>query len=142
MLLLFVGVSMQAQSIANEQMDERFNNEDNKIPFGWYAKGWSVEKGLISSKSSSSFGGFDMSSIGSEGSGSPMDNFDMSSLFGSNDTYWLLTPPVDVKQGEQLVFSAKKKKSDSGIGGGSGGGMDMGMGSFFVVERSVYGSNK
>ena len=143
MSLLFMGVGMQAQSIATEQMDERFNNDDNKIPFGWFAKGWSVENGLISSKSSSSFGGFDPSTItgGGEG-GSPMDNFDMSSLFGSNETYWLLTPPVDVKQGEQMVFSAKKKKDDSGIGGGSGGGMDMGMGSFFAVERSVYGSNK
>ena len=140
MLLLLGGVNIQAQSIAAEQMDERFNNEDNKIPFGWYAKGWSVEKGLISSKSSSSFGGFDPSTMGDGGNGIP--EFDMSSFFGSNETYWLLTPPVDVKQGEQLVFSAKKKKSDSGIGGGSGGGMDMGMGSFFVVERSVYGSNK
>ena len=140
MLLLLGGVNIQAQSIAAEQMDERFNNEDNKIPFGWYAKGWSVENGLISSDSSSSFGGFDPSTMGDGGNGIP--EFDMSSFFGSNETYWLLTPPVDVKQGEQLVFSAKKKKSDSGIGGGSGGGMDMGMGSFFVVERSVYGSNK
>ena len=137
LLCIVGGVNMHAQSIAAEQMDERFNNEDNKIPFGWFAKGWSVEKGLISSDSSSSFGGFGSSTPGGEG-GTP--EFDMSSLFGSNDTYWLLTPPVDVKQGEQLVFSAKKKKDDSGIGGGSGGSMD--MGSFFVVERSVYGSNK
>ena len=34
MSLLFMGVGMQAQSIATEQMDERFNNDDNKIPFG------------------------------------------------------------------------------------------------------------
>ena len=27
-LLLLVGVSMQAQSVATEQMDERFNDED------------------------------------------------------------------------------------------------------------------
>ena len=139
MLLLLTGASMRAQSIAAEQMDERFN-DGTKIPFGWFAKGWSVENGLISSDSSSSFGGFDPSTMGDGGNGTP--EFDMSSFFGSNETYWLLTPPVDVKQGEQMVFSAKKKSSDdSGMGGGSGG-MDMGMGSFFVVERSVYGSNK
>ncbi len=137
MLLLLTGASMRAQSIAAEQMDERFN-DGTKIPFGWFAKGWSVENGLISSDSSSSFGGFDPSTMGDGGNGIP--EFDMSSFFGSNETYWLLTPPVDVKQGEQLVFSAKKKSSDdSGMGGGSGG---MDMGAFFVVERSVYGSNK
>jgi hypothetical protein len=33
MLLLFVGVSMQAQSVATEQMDERFNDGTN-LPYG------------------------------------------------------------------------------------------------------------
>lgn len=33
MLLLFVGVSMKAQSIASKQMDERFNN-GTKFPLG------------------------------------------------------------------------------------------------------------
>jgi len=41
MLLLFVGVSMQAQSVAEEQMDERFN--DNKLPYGWFTEGWVVD---------------------------------------------------------------------------------------------------
>ena len=127
MLLLCVGVSMQAQSISAEQMDERFN-DGTSIPYGWFSKGWSVKDGLISSKSESSFGGF------GEGGSPNMDDFDMSSIFGSNESYSLLTPPVSVKQGEELVFSAKKADSQ-------GSGMDMG-GSFFVVEKSVYGSNK
>ena len=34
MLLLFVGVSIQAQSIATEQMDERFNDGDKSPSAG------------------------------------------------------------------------------------------------------------
>lgn len=129
-LLLLVGVNIQAQSIAAEQMDERFN-DGTTVPFGWFSRGWSVKDGLISSKSSSSFGGFGEGGGGGMGNFNP-DDFDMSSIFGSNDTYTLLTPPVSVQQGEDLVFSAKK----------ASGGMDMSMGAFFVVEKSVYGSNK
>ena len=44
MLLLFVGVSMQAQSIANEKMDERFNN-GTKFPIGWFGEGWKIGDG-------------------------------------------------------------------------------------------------
>ena len=43
-LLLFVGVSTMAQSVATEQMDERFN-DGTKIPFGWFAEGWKVSDG-------------------------------------------------------------------------------------------------
>lgn len=50
MLLLLVGVSMQAQSISAEQMDERFN--DNKLPYGWFAKDWEVDStGVVKKKS-------------------------------------------------------------------------------------------
>jgi len=33
---------MQAQSVAEEQMDERFN--DNKLPYGWFTEGWVVDR--------------------------------------------------------------------------------------------------
>ena len=41
--LLFAGLSMQAQSISAEQMDERFNA--GEIPYGWFTEGWSVNDG-------------------------------------------------------------------------------------------------
>ena len=140
MSLLFMGVNMRAQSISAEQMDERFNDGTN-MPFGWFAEGWSVKDGHATSKSQSSFGGFGGGGTGTgTGTGTGMGDFDMSSLFGSNKSYYLLTPPVNVTPGDELVFSAKKPgKDDSGMGGG-GGSMD--MGAFFVVEKSVYGSNK
>ena len=71
--------------------------------------------------------------------------FDISSLLeslmggGGNDNY-LLTPPLVVKEGESLVFSAKKGKSDD-----SGSGMSFSFGSSdstFVVERTVYSRNQ
>ena len=112
LLLLFVGAnSMKAQ------MDERFN--DGKIPYGWYADGWTVKDNAAQKGSSSE--GFSMGTL--------MDGGD------SGFTY-LLTPPLKVASGENLVFSAKKSK---------GGGMDSFMGSndsTFVVERSVYGEHK
>ena len=122
---------MRAQSISAEQMDERFNDGTN-MPFGWFAEGWSIKDGHATSKSQSSFGGFGGGGTGTgTGTGTGMGDFDMSSLFGSNKSYYLLTPPVNVTPGDELVFSAKKPgKDDSGMGGG-GGSMD--MGAFFVV---------
>ncbi len=38
MLLLLTGVGMKAQSIAEKQMDERFN-DGTKMPYGWFAEG-------------------------------------------------------------------------------------------------------
>ena len=58
---------------------------------------------------------------------------------GGNDNY-LLTPPLVVKDGEKLVFSAKKGKADD-----SGSGMSISFGSSdstFVVERTVYSRNQ
>ncbi len=46
MLFLFVGVNMQAQSVAEEPMDERFNDGTN-LPYGWFTEGWSVKDGVI-----------------------------------------------------------------------------------------------
>ena len=134
MLFLFVGLSMQAQSVAAEQMDERFN--DNKLPYGWFTEGWQVDStGVIRTEGSSS--GFDIEEMmGGEGGG-----FDPSSLFGGgddNDNY-LLTPPLMVKEGETLVFSAKKEKSDDSSSSFSFGGSSD---STFVVERSVYSRNQ
>ena len=99
------------------QMDERFN--DGKIPYGWYADGWTV-KDNAAQKGSSSQG------------------FDMGTMMGGGDEAfnYLMTPPLKVASGENLVFSAKK-------------GEDSGMGSFmgdsdstFVVERTIYGQHK
>ena len=66
MLLLFAGVSMQAQSVAAEQMDERFN-DGTKLPYGWFTEGWTVKDGAIQTKASSGF------------------SFDLESLFGTGE---------------------------------------------------------
>lgn len=55
MLLLFVVVSMQAQSIASEQMDERFNDV-TKFPRGWFGEGWKVENGKAKAKATEDSG--------------------------------------------------------------------------------------
>jgi len=164
MLLLFVGVGMQAQSVATEQMDERFN--DNKLPYGWFTEGWEVDStGVIRTKASSGFS-FDLESLigSSSKKQEPEENPEedpeedpeenpeenkgqfnigdlLSSLMGgdSNDNY-LLTPPLVVNDGESLVFSAKKGGSDD-----SGSGFSISLGgsdSTFVVERSVYSRNE
>ena len=111
-MLLFLG----ANSV-KAQMDERFN--DGKIPYGWYADGWTV-KDNAAQKGSSSAG------------------FDMTTMMGGGDeafTY-LMTPPLKVANGEKLEFSAKKGE-DSGMGSFMGG-----SDSTFVVERTVYGQHK
>lgn len=57
---------------------------------------------------------------------------------------YLLTPPVEVKNGESLVFSARKPKGDdNGMGFSFDMKAIMGMtDTLFVVERSVYGRNQ
>ena len=116
MLLLFVGVSMQAQSVATEQMDERFN-DGTKLPYGWFAEGWEVKEGVAQKKASE---GFDMTSLMGGG--------------GSSGFSYLMTPPLQVQAGEKLVFSAKKAAA-TGLGAMMGGSSD----STFVVEQAVYG---
>ena len=159
MLLLFVGVSMQAQSIATEQMDERFNG-GTKFPFGWFGEGWKIDNGKAKAKATKDSGnsGFPGMGAGSMGdnpmSENPMGDNPMSSMGGMNmfggdriRTY-LLTPPVSVKEGENMVFSARKSSGDDGgMGGGMGFSFDLKaiMGftdTLFVVERSVYGRNQ
>ena len=157
MLLLFVGVGMRAQSIANEQMDERFN-DGTKFPRGWFGEGWTVKDGKAKAKATEDSGnnGFPGMGDGSMGDNPMSDNpmgdnpmGSMGSMFGGNRirTY-LLTPPISVKDGEDMVFSARKTNGDDGgMGGGMGFSFDLKaiMGftdTLFVVERSVYGRNQ
>ena len=119
MLLLFVGVNMRAQSIATEQMDERFN-DGTKLPYGWFAEGWEVKDGVAQKKASS---GFDMTTMMGSGGSSGFD--------------YLMTPPLQVQDGEKLVFSARKAKA-SGMGAMMGGSSD----STFVVEQAFYGQHQ
>ena len=137
LLLLFVGLNMRAQSVATEQMDERFN-EGTKLPFGWFTEGWTVKDGVIQTKSSSS--GFDLEALmgnskkedpedpestGSDPEESPDDkqeenkgSFNLEDLLnsfmgGDSKPNYLLTPPLVVNEGESLVFCAKKSSSDN-----------------------------
>ena len=119
MLLLFVGVNMRAQSIATEQMDERFN-DGTKLPYGWFAEGWEVKDGVAQKKASS---GFDMTTMMGGGGSSGFD--------------YLMTPPLQVQASEKLVFSARKAKA-SGMGAMMGGSSD----STFVVEQAFYGQRQ
>lgn len=158
MLLLMVGVSLQAQSVSDKQMDERFN--DNKLPYGWFTEGWKVDSTGVVKKG----GGFDLSELlGSFGNNQPEENnpeenpenpeektendstknqtpsIDLSKLMGGGSSYnYLMTPPLSVQSGEVLVFSAKKGGGgDSGLGSFMGGDSD----STFVLERAVYGEH-
>ena len=115
LLLLLIGVNMQAQSVAAEQMDERFN--DGKMPYGWFGEGWTVKDGAA--QKASDDGGMGMPGMG-----------------GGSSFNYLLTPPLQVQEGEKIVFSAKKGE-DSGMGSMMGG-----SDSTFVVERSVYSERK
>ena len=161
MLLLLIGVSSKAQSISANQMDERFN--DNKLPYGWFTQGWKVDSTGVVKKGGSD--GFDISELlGSLGNNQPEEktegdpenpeettendstknqtpSIDLSKLMGGGeDSYnYLMTPPLSVKSGEVLTFSAKK-----GEGGGSGIGSFMGgdNDTTFVVERAIYGEHR
>lgn len=145
MLLLFVGVNIQAQPIATEQMDERFN-DGTKFPFGWFGEGWTVKDGKAKAKATEDSGNNGFGGMGGSGGGGGAG---MGSMFGGDRirTY-LLTPPVAVQDGEDLVFSVRKTNGDDdGMGGGMGFSFDMkaimGMtDTLFVVERSVYGKNQ
>ena len=152
MLLLFVGVNMQAQSIADEQMDERFDN-GTKFPSGWFGEGWKMKDGKAKAKATEDSGnsGFPGMGEGMPGEGNnPMGGMNM--FGGDRKRTYLLTPPVAVNEGEDMVFSARKTNGDDeGFGGmgGSGGGFSFDLkaimgftDTLFVVERSVYGRNQ
>lgn len=144
MLLLLVGASMQAQSVANGQMDERFN-DGTKMPYGWFGEGWKVSDGKVKAEATEESSGFsfDPSQMGNGDPGQQGTPNMMGSMFGGpRYRTYLLTPPVVVKEGEELVFSAQKPSSDEG-----GFSFDikaiMGMTeTIFVVDRSVYGKDQ
>ena len=137
MMLLLTGASMRAQSVAVDQMDERFNDGAN-MPHGWFAEGWKVDDGKAKAKATKDSGnGMGMG----QGQGQGQGDNPMGSMFGGERlrTY-MLTPPLVVEEGENLVFSARKPKAE-------GFSFDlkamMGMSdTIFVVERSVYGRNQ
>ena len=148
MLLLFVGVSLQAQSVATEQMDEQFN-DGTKFPYGWFGEGWKIDDGKAKAKATEDSGNNGFPSMGGDTPGtgsSPMGGMNM--FGGDRIRTYLLTPPVAVEDGEDMVFSARKTSGDdSGFGGSGGFSFDlkaiMGMSdTLFVVERSVYGKNQ
>ena len=127
-------------------MDERFN-DGTKMPFGWFAEGWKVEDGKAKAKATTDSGNsMGMPGMGGDpgenpGTGTP----GMNGMFGGDRlrTY-MLTPPVSVEEGENLVFSARKPSGDEG---GMGFNFDLKaiMGftdTIFVVERSEYGKNQ
>ncbi len=115
-LFFFVGAStIKAQETTETSMDERFN--DGKMPYGWYSEGWQVKDGVAQKGG----GGFDMTTM----------------MGGGSDFNYLMTPPLQVKDGENLVLKAKKGK-DSGMGSMMGGGSD----STFIVERSIYSEHR
>lgn len=131
-LLLLMGVCTNAQSAATGQMDERFN-DGTKLPFGWFAEGWKVDDGKAKALAT---GDSDNNGMGM-GQGKGMN------MFGSDRVRtYLLTPPVDVEEGENLVFSARKPSGDEGSFSFDLKAM-MGMvDTIFVFERSVYGKNQ
>lgn len=110
--LLLAGASMYAQSGSSGQMDERFT--DDKLPYGWFTEGWTVKDNAAQSSSDS--GGFDIGS-----------------LMGGAKSRYLLTPPLNVVDGDSLAFSVKKSGMSFSIGGGTDS---------LIVEKSVYGSGE
>ena len=93
-----------------------------EMPFAWFSEGWEMKENTASvSKVPESMG----------------------PLASSNESYFLMTPPLKVRNDKDvLLFSVKKP-------GGDGGGFDMSSlfgggdeGNKLIVEKSVYGSNK
>ena len=143
LLLLFVGVSMRGQSVASEQMDERFNNGTD-MPYGWFGEGWTVDKGVAKAKATEDSGNSFMP--GSTGTNPGENNNPSTSpggfnMFGGDRVRtYLLTPPVVVQNGEDLVLSARKPSGD-----GFNFDLKAMMGfsdTTFVVDRAVYGRNQ
>ena len=144
MLLLFVGVGMMAQSVDPGQMEERFN-DGTKMPYGWFGEGWKVDGGKAKAKATKDSGNNGMPGMGNGNPGEKENPMQGMNMFGGDRirTY-LLTPPVVVEAGEDMVFSAKKSSGDDN---GMGFSFDlkaiMGMSdTIFVVERSEYGKNQ
>lgn len=114
LFLLAFSMNAQAQTLSDEPMDERFN--DNTLPYGWYAKGWEVKDGVAQKKAE----GFSMGMPGSSSS-----SFD-----------YLLTPPLNNSGFRSIVFKAKKAASQ-GMGSMMGD-----SDSTFVVEYEKYSEHR
>ena len=141
LLMLFVGVSIQAQSVATEQMDERFN-DGTKMPLGWFGEGWKVDDGKAKSKATDDSGNSGMPGMGGNPGENPSQTPGMGGMFGGpRYRTYLLTPPVVVKDGEEMVFSASKPSGDGGFSFDLKAIMGF-TDTIFVVERSVYGRNQ
>ena len=120
-----------------------------KIPYDWFAEGWKIDNGKAKAQATDESSGFDFSQMMNmnpgENPGSTGTPNMMGGMFGGpRYRTYLLTPPVVVKAGEDLVFSASKPSGDDG---GMGFNFDlkaiMGMSdTIFVVERSIYGRNQ
>ena len=134
MLLLLISGNMKAQSVSDEQMDERFN-DGTTLPYGWFTEGWKVKDGAVQTESSS---GFDFEEMMNDENGFDVSKLLESFMGGDSKDNYLLTPPVVVREGESLVFSAKKGKKDNSSSSFSFGSSD----STFVIERSVYSRNQ
>ena len=132
------------------QMDERFDDGTN-MPYGWFGEGWKVDDGVAKAKAvvdnGNGFPGMNQGQGTGMGQGTTpeipgLDDYSMGGgMFGGDHirTY-LLTPPVVVENGEDLVLSARKPKA-----GGFSFDLKAIMGfsdTLFVVERSVYGKNQ
>ncbi len=133
MLLLFAGMSMQAQSVASEQMDEQFS-DGSALPYGWFGEGWKMAKvdddGVVQSEATENKG-FDFGSMGMNPGQNPGQTpstnpstdptqqgsgFGMDGMFGGpRYMTYLLTPPVNVKSGEDLVIRARKTQTEGGF---------------------------
>ena len=149
MLLLFVGAGMKTQSVAQDKMDERFN-DGNKMPYGWFAEGWTVEDGHAKAEAivESDNNGFPGMGGGDNPMGenpmgdNPMgEGFSFNMFGGDHIRTYLLTPPVIVSEGEDLVFSARKPSAGEGFSFDLKAIMGF-ADTIFVVERSVYGRNQ
>ncbi|MBP3755927.1 MAG: hypothetical protein J6I61_01430 [Prevotella sp.] len=91
--------SLQAQSIATEQMDERFNDGD-KFPFGWFGEGWKVKDGKAKAKATedsnnNGFGGMGGGGSSPSGGGMGMGGGEKSwAPHTDSDAYELVTPSL------------------------------------------------
>ena len=140
LMLLLATVSIQAQSVASEQMDERFN-DGTTMPYGWFGEGWKVDKGVakseaIKEKENNGFPGMGGGTGTGTMPGGGMGGFNM--FGGDHIRTYLLTPPVAVQNGEDLVFSARKAKDEGGFSFDLKAIMGF-ADTIFVVDRSVYG---
>ena len=144
-MLLMAGVSLNAQSVAEEQMDERFN-DGTTMPYGWFGEGWKVDDGVAQSKAikESNNGMPGMGGGQGTGTGTGMgggQGYGMNMFGGDHIRTYLLTPPVEVQNGEKLVFKARKPASEGGFSFDLKAIMGF-SDTLFVVDRSVYGTDQ